>query len=84
VEGYDAVTSVAFLDQAPFGLSGRWGKQVQVLDLAAGTCLWRLEGHRKPVTSVGFALDGRLAMSASWDGTIRLWGLDWEYEFSEA
>src|SRR5439155_13733686 len=32
-----------------------------------------LEGHAQPVTAVALSPDGRLALSASWDGTLRVW-----------
>ncbi len=32
-----------------------------------------LEGHTKPVTSVSLSADGRLALSGSADGTLKLW-----------
>jgi hypothetical protein len=39
------------------------------------------EGHTGEVQSVCLSSDGRWVLSGSTDETIRLWELDWEYEF---
>ena len=39
------------------------------------------EGHTYSVESVAISPDGRWGLSVSWDTTLRLWELDWEYEF---
>ena len=35
-----------------------------------------LEGHTDTVTSVGFNFDATLALTASYDGTVRIWNVD--------
>jgi len=39
-------------------------------------CLRTLEGHSDGVFSVSVSLDGRCAVSAGWDNTLRLWDLE--------
>jgi WD40 repeat protein len=41
----------------------------------SGKCLRVLEGHKEHVTSASMSPDGRYGLSASWDGTLRLWDL---------
>src|SRR5947209_7137684 len=46
----------------------------------SGTWPWgtersRLEGHEGVVEGVAFRGDGKLAVTGSWDGTVRLWDL---------
>jgi WD40 repeat protein len=42
-------------------------------DLAAGKEMARFEEHMGNITSVGFSSDGRLALTASKDGLVRIW-----------
>ena len=48
---------------------------LRLWDVDSGIELCRLTGHRAPVTTVSLSADGRLALSGSLDGTIRLWKL---------
>ena len=45
-------------------------------DLESGACLRTLEGHSGWVLSVSVTPDGRRAVSASWDKTLRVWDLE--------
>ncbi len=46
---------------------------VRLWDAAAGRKLRELEGHTGGVTAVAFAPDGKALVSASHDGTLRVW-----------
>ncbi|MFN3308168.1 MAG: WD40 repeat domain-containing protein [Anaerolineales bacterium] len=35
----------------------------------------KLEGHRRGVNFLQFSANGQLLASASYDGTVRLWGI---------
>jgi len=48
---------------------------VEVWDASSGERLHRLEGHTDAVTQVGFTTDGKRLVSASGDGTARVWDL---------
>ncbi len=49
--------------------------KVRLWDIASGQVLRTLEGHPRGVNSLAFSADGRLLASASYDGTILLWGV---------
>ncbi len=44
-----------------------------ILDVRSGKVLHTLEGHRRPVTACAFSPDGSFVVSASLDGSLRLW-----------
>ena len=48
---------------------------VRIWSAGAGTLLQTLEGHTNGVNKLSFSPDGQYLISASYDGTIRLWGL---------
>jgi WD40 repeat protein len=68
------VQNVAISPDGRFGLSGSADHTVRLWDLAAGTELRVLDGHRDQVWSVAFARDGRLALSSGQDNSVRVWG----------
>lgn len=45
----------------------------RIWDAATGVELMTLAGHTDALVSAGFSRDGRLAVTASWDGTVRIW-----------
>jgi WD40 repeat protein len=51
-------------------------------DTAAGKQLAEMKGHTNTVYTLDISPDGRLAVSGSWDGTIRLWDLESRTEIS--
>jgi WD40 repeat protein len=50
--------------------------QRAVRDLASGTRIHQLTGHRASVTSVAVSLDGRRIVSGADDQTVAVWDLE--------
>jgi WD40 repeat protein len=48
---------------------------VKVWDSHTGAFVRSFRGHTGPVTSVAFSRDGRLLISGSQDGTVKVWDL---------
>jgi WD40 repeat protein len=61
---------------SPNGMRLAYGgsdRVIRVRDVRTGRLLLELRGHLAAITSVAFASDGIRLVSASWDGTVRLW-----------
>ena len=56
-------------------------KTLRVWDLATKTCLHTLTGHTEGIRSVVLNADATVAVTGGDDATVRVWALDWEYEF---
>jgi WD40 repeat protein len=54
---------------------------LKLWEVSTARCVRTLEGHTNPVKLACLSGDGRWALSGSKDTTLRLWELDWEYEF---
>lgn len=76
--------AMAFTPDGRYLLSGTCGRrrgsrcsgaELILWDVATGTVIRRLTGHRNAVTAVAIAADGRLALSGASDGTIILWDI---------
>jgi WD40 repeat protein len=50
-------------------------RQAKVWDVASGSLVRTLAGHRQDLTDVHFSADGRRLATASMDGSLRLWDL---------
>ena len=68
------VSAVAFSPDGRLACGADDGT-VRLWDLATGTLLTTLTGHRGAVHEVAFSRDGRRAATAADDGTVRLWDL---------
>lgn len=66
-------TAAAFSPDGQFLAFGTREKTVCLYQVADGTILRILRGHRNIVTSVGFSPDGKLLASGADDGSVRLW-----------
>ena len=74
--GDTASTSRASPYRQMAGAIRRWRRNcARLWDVQTGAELKRFEGHSGPVTSVVFSADGRRALSASADRTVRLWAI---------
>jgi len=78
------VNSVAFSPDGCYCLSGSDDQTLKLWEVDSGRHLRTFEGHTGDVNSVAFPPDGRYCLSGSgnWtDWTLKLWELDWAYEF---
>jgi WD40 repeat protein len=57
-------------------------RSLRMWDVRTGRCLHTLEGHPESVTLVTFTADGRNLVSADLRPGIRLWELDFDYDFA--
>lgn len=54
-------------------MSGSFDETVRVWEVKTGKCLHAIKAHSMPVTSVHFNRDGSLIVSASHDGSCKIW-----------
>ena len=80
-EALDLVRAVRALpgyevDRKSLDLWSRVGSRSRRSGSSQAWCVQTFEGHTKDVRSVCLSADGRRAISASWDKTLRLWNVD--------
>jgi WD40 repeat protein len=67
----------SFVDQIARDAPRPWLRSLHpALQPPGGPLIRTLEGHSDGVTAVALLPDGRRALSASWDGTLKLWDLE--------
>jgi WD40 repeat protein len=76
-EQEQTVLSSAFSADGRFIASGTsYPAACQIWDVSTRQAIVQLIGHTDNVYSVSFFPDGKQIMSASWDGTIRVWDIE--------
>jgi WD40 repeat protein len=68
------IRALAFIADGRLLLAAAWDNVIYALDVASGRITQRLEGHQKGVS--GLAVAGTRVFSSSWDGSLRVWGLN--------
>ena len=69
-------STVAFSADGRFLASGSYDANFRIRDASTCQTIAQLVGHTDDVFSVGFFPDGKQIMSASLDGTIRVWDIE--------
>jgi eukaryotic-like serine/threonine-protein kinase len=65
--------AVAFSPEGRWLAIGTWVGAVEIWDVAAGERRFSLTGHSRLVPGLDISADGSMVVSASRDGTVRLW-----------
>ena len=72
----DKVNAIAFSADGRFLSLGSSGEAFQIWDTSIHRTILKLAGHTGDVHSLAFFSDGKKIMSASKDGTIRVWNVE--------
>jgi tricorn protease-like protein len=76
------VLSVDLTADGRFAFSAGMDEAIRIWDVTTGHCVHVLEGHTA-LKRVRVSEDGTRAVSLSWDGTLRVWEIDWELAVRE-
>lgn len=81
------VDTVAVTPDGRFALSSSWSGELRFWHLGTGECVQVFEDvDASSIYDITFSPDGRYAIYTAknrWDFTLRVWELDWDYEFPE-
>jgi WD40 repeat protein len=77
------VRTVGISADQKFLVTGSQDAILRLWNLESGTCLREFQGHAKEISAAEFASHGRFIISASVDGQIMLWELDWDWGFQK-
>jgi WD40 repeat protein len=69
------IQCISFSPDGTLLVSGYWENMIDLWNVADGSLLKTLIGHRERVESVRFSPNGNLLVSGSIDGTIKIWGI---------
>ncbi len=74
--GFEIFYAVAISPDGRLLASGSKDGTVKVWNLATGSYIGILQGHKKPVNALTFAPDSRTLVTASYDSSIKIWNLE--------
>ncbi len=78
-----AILCADFTPDGKYILGGALNSKLVVWSASDGVVCKIIKGHLGCVNSVVLSQDGHQALSGSGDKTIRLWQLDWDYDFPD-
>jgi WD40 repeat protein len=73
---YRDYSGMAFSPDGRLFAVGTWQGEIILFNVATGSELTRLVGHKAGITDLVFSANGTLLLSGSHDGTARLWGIN--------
>lgn len=87
IKNYDAAISQdgRFLAAATFTADVKVYRVADLMGEHGGSVVKAMDlgGHKKKITSIAFSPDGKKAVTASEDGTLRIWNIDVRYSLQE-
>jgi WD40 repeat protein len=72
---YEDADHAVLSPDGKFRAVGNKHGEIILVDIQTGKDLYWVKAHRAEITSLSFSNDGRILISTSADGTVRLWGV---------
>jgi WD40 repeat protein len=72
----DSISSIAFSPNGEIIASGDVEGVLSLWDAETGLLLYQIEEHRSDIMSMTFNADGSQLVTGSYDGTMRVWGIN--------